>query len=793
MIDKTKALEKGIIEFPSLYIEGAAVSGKTTAVKMLLEKHPEIEAAILFMEEELKNSTDFQEKLRRLAERMKREDKKALWVVFENFPGKLPGPDGAALVSFLEQMPSNGRAILVGRERPAEELLELLWKRRMELIPQAALLFTKEDVWRLTEETGSELKTEELYTATGGWAGCVDFILRLSCRQRRKNQETRNVWELCESYEVAGYIRREILESLSGPEQEMMHRAAICPWLNEALCREVWGISQEKELLDILERKGLLQWEPEKKQWRILPLFRKSYFHILGPKLEQWKNLWRHLGEWYKQGGYTREAVLCMKYSGDEHAYRDYMAETYSQIPFLEVPYAEVLEWKDNCARVCYLRGMYCYSVQNFQGLKCEISRLEKHKEESVQKWEIYLNLLYMDPKVSLDAWLAALEEGKKSICLYSVLGGSHTALCGLRDLSSLFACTKREENRKARIWKEFLGEEEWNYYQFARLDYYLETERKELLCKEDMDLLMQKVPGESWRLRLNKFFLLCKLQRFMPTEEGTAYAEQLEEGLLRERAAVCIGNTEGVASIYAPWRGVPEKLSRWLRYSGIESSTEPEEINYDRMYFQVRGYLLLNQYDKAESLLKRLIPYLKSYRRLRLLTELLFGQAMTDWQNGRHNQALRNTIEAFLINGACRYVSVYAGYGNRGIGVLEAYEEWMRSNAPEGWHRKKKYNYGSVLRMPEADYLDVVLRCARKETRETTALQSREKEEKLTMMETIILQDISRGLTNAEICEALHLKLPTVKSHIYSLYKKLGANSRVQAILKGKELGIVK
>ena len=41
-IDKTKILEKVIEVFPSIYIEGAAASGNTTAVEMLLSNHPDV-------------------------------------------------------------------------------------------------------------------------------------------------------------------------------------------------------------------------------------------------------------------------------------------------------------------------------------------------------------------------------------------------------------------------------------------------------------------------------------------------------------------------------------------------------------------------------------------------------------------------------------------------------------------------------------------------------------------------------------------------------------------------------
>ena len=88
---------------------------------------------------------------------------------------------------------------------------------------------------------------------------------------------------------------------------------------------------------------------------------------------------------------------------------------------------------------------------------------------------------------------------------------------------------------------------------------------------------------------------------------------------------------------------------------------------------------------------------------------------------------------------------------------------------------------------------MNLILREAKKNRGQTGKRLSEETEEPLTVTEIIVLKELSTGMTNEEICADLNLKLTTVKGHIYSIYKKLGVKSRVQALLIGRERGLLR
>lgn len=67
------------------------------------------------------------------------------------------------------------------------------------------------------------------------------------------------------------------------------------------------------------------------------------------------------------------------------------------------------------------------------------------------------------------------------------------------------------------------------------------------------------------------------------------------------------------------------------------------------------------------------------------------------------------------------------------------------------------------------------------------------ESESIISAREEEVLQLIANGASPAEVAEQLFISVRTVKNHLASIYQKLDARDRTQAVLKGVRLGIIR
>ena len=139
------------------------------------------------------------------------------------------------------------------------------------------------------------------------------------------------------------------------------------------------------------------------------------------------------------------------------------------------------------------------------------------------------------------------------------------TYLCGLRDLSALFAGRRKEENQFARNWKTFLGEEEWRCYQLAKIDYYLETERRDKISDDEWAVFYVKEEKQT-EMDIVRLYLSGKLMRANPTVENEEHFLDLCKKMKGFRDEANIINA--IIQLYSHWTKDSHQMAYWLRYS---------------------------------------------------------------------------------------------------------------------------------------------------------------------------------------------------------------------------------
>ena len=189
------------------------------------------------------------------------------------------------------------------------------------------------------------------------------------------------------------------------------------------------------------------------------------------------------------------------------------------------------------------------------------------------------------------------------------------------------------------------------------------------------------------------------------------------------------------------------------------------------RYLTKARCYIKHREYHVALLLLGRMLDYSQRYSRPLDMLETLILISICRYRMG--SEDWRKHFAAALELGAkYGYVAVFVREGAALLPLLERYNH--KSVKPDYW---EKILSGAVV---QAGYYSQYLQ-------PLDSLLTR-----LTQTETLILRLISQDKSNEEICALLDIKMPTAKTHVRNLFKKLKVSSRIEAQKTAKRLGLI-
>jgi LuxR family maltose regulon positive regulatory protein len=221
--------------------------------------------------------------------------------------------------------------------------------------------------------------------------------------------------------------------------------------------------------------------------------------------------------------------------------------------------------------------------------------------------------------------------------------------------------------------------------------------------------------------------------------------------------------------------QGRLDKAMSWARERGLSADDdlsimrEFEHITLARVLIaRYRSARDDDALDGAMRLLERLLKAAEEGGRLGSMIEILVLQALAHQARDALSPALVSLERALSLAESEGYVQLFVDEGPPLDRLL--HEAVARGTAPDNARQM----------------LAAFSPAGAEQARRPASIES------LSERELEVLRHIAEGLTNQEIADRLYLSLYTVKAHARSIYDKLDAHSRTQAVARARDLGVL-
>ncbi|MDR3574118.1 MAG: LuxR C-terminal-related transcriptional regulator [Anaerolineaceae bacterium] len=757
-----------------------------------------------------------------------------------------------ALDFLLDHQPPQFHLIIVTRQDPNLPMARLRARAQLNEIRSQELCFTLDEALDFIKCGSSLMLTSEqaavLQQNTEGWAAGLQ-IAGLSLQSLARHQaEPAAVDQFLASFNgshqyVFDYLAQEVIDRQDAGIIDFLHQTSILEQLNPALCDALTGRTDSERILKELDQSNLFILPlDERRQWyRYHHLF--AEFLQTGLASSVWPDLYNRAAGWFEQNGMVEQAVFyALKAGSWDHASRLIRQLAGKLIKQGEL--SALLSWIDALppavlqadADLCIYKG-WISLLRNSMGITGTLAAQAEKVICSQDSAATHGRLL------GLKAYLAyaggdtqaAARFGSEAVnrighddpysrkWVLAMLGGIQ------RQSGSVPAAIRAFED--AILTSE--TQAEWGIQTFdiglailqsnLQIAYSMHAERRRAIAYST-DLIRQYT-GAKGQLNLPAVFLLMPLA-------GLYYeGNELEAGLaaVQQGLQLChkmgvnptvIGGMNTLAvlqfrmgepdlamqtiqtniietrQLQLPWiagmaKAVKARLDlilgnmaaavEWAKNAQLPPITTPDAARMTEQLTQAHLFLAQNDYKNAYTLLSGLQTLAEQCERYQNLIEIDILLAVTCLKLGNQDEALATFEKAVLLAAPQGII--------RPLIDIETFD--LVSRLRQKW-------VGLSKNLPIA-FLDQILAITSPETTATARIMGKPAPPKtpslfepLSPRELDVMRLMAEGLSNAEIARRLFLTTNTLKAHTNSIYGKLDVHSRMQAVIRARQIGLL-
>jgi LuxR family transcriptional regulator, maltose regulon positive regulatory protein len=720
---------------------------------------------------------------------------------------------------FIGNMPENFHVFMLSREDPPVYLgplavsgrLLFLDGNQMRLLPEEGTEFLR----RTLGLSGSEEELERLNAYAEGWIGG----LQLAAAAGAVGQDSGRLLRAGGGI-AAEYLNREVFESLTREERDFLTRTGFLSYFNAGICSVLLeGFSSERfdEMVEALTRKNLfiICVDEQNRIYRyhnILSEYLLQQFSRLPNSIK--RSLHEKAAEAFERQGDYSEALreFCTANDfGNVLRVAKSMDGRVEAWKFLDRVPMEQLILEPDLAAQCFL-----YNLGNFNRERCRAlyeEFQEHYKDTDILRAMHFASDYFSDEFINLPEYCTLTAEQIEGVPFSSVpkamlfvessaalleraqyeeserCARKAMQLCsGVNAFVELFAC-----NQMAQICEEIgnLSDSLAWYAKSGEL-----SRSPQMVAGAEVNYCFGLTGVYMRQMELQKAAeTLEKASRLIEKQHISLNIALMTLAFHQAEMKFLCGDAECGDTL------VEELRSKYPLFGVLNLGRLLQDLACAGRLSNELADRFLEELEHSENYSSQ--PFL-----ILLRARILFGRGQTE-------EALKKTVEVLTFSRA---------HGNR-LRLVEAglQKVLMLRSAPGTAARQREIRnllyeavyYAQKDRNLMPFYLDRVIllpllrellaQAAGRNSlsaaemsflRETVSLCDADaaprEQEVLSAREIEVLNELARGITNREIADALCISQATVKTHVLSIFGKLGVSSRMMAVAEGKKRGLI-